>query len=71
MAFKGKKQQDKKFPLGVLVKTIKTKFGDIIKIGINVESFCENEINESGFINFDLKMSKNGNYYAELQEPNK
>lgn len=57
------------FAKGINVKTIKTKFGEIIKLGINAEQFVEgNEINESGFINIELKKSKSGEFYAVIPE---
>lgn len=57
------------FAKGVNCKTIKTKFGEIIKLGINVEQFCEgNEVNDSGFINVEVKKSKSGEYYVVLAE---
>lgn len=57
------------FAKGINVKTIKTKFGEIVKLGINLEQFCEgNEVNESGFINVELKKSKAGDFYAVIPE---
>lgn len=58
---------DKKTPefaKGVNVKVQETKFGDIIKLGINVEQFLENEPNERGYINIEIKKSKAGNMFA-------
>lgn len=64
-----KKQQTSEFAKGVSVKVQETKFGDIIKLGINVEQIMENPINESGFINIELKKSKAGKLYATIAEP--
>lgn len=61
-----KKQQEIDFAKGVSVKVQKTKFGDIIKLGVNVEQFLENEPNEAGFINIEIKKSKAGNMYAVI-----
>lgn len=61
-----KKQQEIDFAKGVSVKVQKTKFGDIIKLGVNVEQFLENEPNEAGFINIEIKKSKAGKMYAAL-----
>lgn len=57
------------FAKGVNVKVQETKFGDIIKLGINVEQFLENEPNEAGFINIEIKKSKAGKMYAVIAKP--
>lgn len=36
---------EKKFPSGANVKSVKTQFGEIVKIGINLEKFCTNPDN--------------------------
>jgi hypothetical protein len=64
-----KKQQEIDFAKGVRVKVQETKFGDIIKLGVNVEQFLENEPNEAGFINIEIKKSKAGKMYAVLSKP--
>lgn len=61
-----KKQKEIDFAKGVSVKAQETKFGDIIKLGVNVEQFLENEPNEAGFINIEIKKSKAGKMYAVL-----
>lgn len=59
---------EKKFAKGVKVTSKKFDNGnEIIKLGINVANFCEqNPINEQGYINIDIKKSKNDCWYAEL-----
>lgn len=74
MAFQPKKKQtsgksQQEFAKGVSVKVQETKFGDIIKLGINVEQFLEMEPNDSGFINIELKKSKAGTLYAVEVKP--
>lgn len=66
---KKQQQNDMEFAKGVSVKVQETKFGDIIKLGVNVEQFLENEPNEAGFINIEIKKSKAGNMYAVLSKP--
>lgn len=66
-----KKQEEQKheqqdFAKGLTVKVQETKFGDIIKVGINVEAVMENPINEQGFINVEIKKAKSGKLYAVL-----
>ena len=61
-----KQEQASEFAKGVSVKVQETKFGDIIKLGVNVEQFLENEPNEAGFINIEIKKSKAGKMYAVL-----
>ena len=66
MPKKQQQQNDMEFAKGVSVKVQETKFGDIIKLGVNVEQFLENEPNEAGFINIEIKKSKAGKRYAVL-----
>lgn len=67
------KQQSQKqeFAKGIFVKEVAN--GKIINLSINVEKLCENEINEAGYINIDLKKSKDGKLYAVINNwvPNK
>ena len=66
MPKKQQQQNDMEFAKGISVKVQETKFGDIIKLGVNVEQFLENEPNEAGFINIEIKKSKAGKRYAVL-----
>ena len=66
MPKKQQQQNDVEFAKGISVKVQETKFGDIIKLGVNVEQFLENEPNEAGFINIEIKKSKAGKRYAVL-----
>lgn len=61
-----KQEPTSEFAKGVSVKVQETKFGDIIKLGVNVEQFLENEPNEAGFINIEIKKSKASKMYAVL-----
>lgn len=55
------------FAKGVNLKSVKTKYGEIIKVGIKLEDFANNPINERGYINFDiLRAKESGNPYAAL-----
>ena len=54
-----------KFAKGVNVKTVETKYGEIIKVGVKLEDFKQNPVSETGYINFDIKQGKKGKY-AEL-----
>lgn len=58
---------EKQFAKGVNVKVIQTKYGEIIKVGVNTEKIFENQIN-NGWVNFDIKKSKTGTLYAEIQQ---
>lgn len=69
MPKKQQQQNDMEFAKGVSVKVQETKFGDIIKLGVNVEQFLENEPNEAGFINIEIRKSKAGKMYAVLSKP--
>jgi hypothetical protein len=50
---------------GINIKTVKTKYGDIIKLGIYKESLLENEFN-NGWLNIDLKKNRDDEWYAEV-----
>lgn len=54
------KREMVEFAKGVKIKTVKTKYGEIIKVGINLEEFSNNHINEKGYINFDILTAKDG-----------
>ena len=51
---------------GVYLDEIETKYGTITKVGINLEQFAENPINDKGYVNFEIKRSKKGNIYSTL-----
>ena len=58
---------EKEFAKGVSVKEVTTKYGSILKIGINVEKFYENPQTETGYINLDiLKGKESGKPYAVI-----
>lgn len=69
MKKQSQQHNEAEFAKGVSVKVQETKFGDIIKLGVNVEQFLENEPNEAGFINIEVKKSKAGKMYAVLSKP--
>jgi hypothetical protein len=52
------------FAKGMNVKVVKTKYGEIIKVGIKIEEIGENPINDDGCVNIDILTSKNGKKYA-------
>lgn len=56
------------FAKGVIVKTQPTQYGEIIKLGINLEEFKQNPFNERGYVNIDIFTSKNGNKYAKIND---
>ena len=56
------------FAKGVKATKVETKYGDIIKLGINLEQFCENEVNDKGYINIEIKTSKQGQPYVVIQK---
>lgn len=58
------------FTKGVNLKTVETKYGEIIKVGINLDEIANNPKNGS-WVNFDIKKGKSGSYYAQNQTPNK
>ena len=56
------------FVKGMRVKTQQTQYGEIIKIGINLEEFKQNPVNERGYINIDIMTSKEGKKYAKIND---
>lgn len=65
-------RKDKKmanFAKGVNLKSVKTKYGEILKVGIKLEEFANNPINDRGYINFDILRAKETNKpYAALDD---
>lgn len=59
-----KKMTEQNFANGMNVKVVPTKYGEIIKIGVQIEKFSKNPINDDGWINIDILTSKNGKKYA-------
>ena len=57
---------DRQFPKGFNVKSVPTKYGEIIKIGISKDDILTNTFNENGWLNIDIKTSKSGNKFAEI-----
>ena len=54
------------FPKGVKTDGRETQYGDIIKLGIKMDEFKENPVNEKGYINLDIKKSQNGKWYTSI-----
>lgn len=57
----------KNFAKGVSVKIVKSKYGEITKVGINLEKIGENDCS-NGWLNFDILKSKEGKPYAVISE---
>lgn len=57
---------EKQFANGIIVRPIETKYGQLIKLGINKESILNNPYNDRGWFFVALKTSKSGNMYAEV-----
>ena len=56
---------EKNFANGLYFKTIKTKYGEMIKLSIKVDEITKQQ-NDGGYVNTVIKKSKAGTYYAEL-----
>lgn len=57
----------KNFAKGVSVKIVKSKYGEITKVGVNLEKIGENDC-LNGWLNFDILKSKEGKPYAVISE---
>lgn len=56
------------FAKGINVKTVTTQYGEIIKLGINIEKIKENPTN-GDWVNIDLKQSKEKQeWYAVIND---
>lgn len=65
-AKKSEEEKLRKFVQGVYVNPIPTKYGDLIQVSINTEMFNKYNVpTNKGYVNFVIKCSKKGNYYAE------
>ena len=56
------------FVKGLRVKTQPTQYGEIIKLGVNMEEFKQNPVNERGYVNIDILTSKDGKKYAKIND---
>ena len=56
------------FVKGMYLDSIATKYGEIIKGAIHKDRFLENKFNEKGYLNIEIKKSKEGNVYAQINE---
>jgi hypothetical protein len=54
------------FVKGMKVSTVETKYGEIIKLGIKIDEFKQNPVNERGYLNIDILTSQKGTKYAVL-----
>ncbi len=54
---------------GIKIKTINGKYGEFMTVGINIEEFKSNPVNERGYVNFRLTKSRAGEWYAVNDEP--
>lgn len=58
---------EKEFVKGFILKEIETKYGSMISVSVNKDSFNENQFNDKGWLNFTIKKGKDRNkYYAEI-----
>lgn len=62
--------EERQFANGITVRAIDTKYGQLIKFGINKDSILDNPYNERGWVNIVLKTSKAGKMYAEIDTYN-
>lgn len=56
------------FVKGMQVKVQETKYGEIIKIGVKMDEFQQNPVNERGYVNIDILTSKEGKKYAKIND---
>ena len=60
-------ENKKQFVSGVSIRPQATKYGEILKIGINLENFKNNPQN-NGWVNFEILKNKEGKPYAVIDE---
>lgn len=56
------------FVKGMKVSVQPTQYGEIIKLGVNLEEFKQNPFNERGWVNIDILTSKEGKKYAKIND---
>ena len=56
------------FVKGMQVKVQPTQYGEIIKLGVKMEEFQQNPVNERGYVNIDILTSKEGKKYAKIND---
>lgn len=59
---------EKKFVNGMKVKTVKTQYGEIIKLDIDMEVFKTNPVKKGRYLNIDLLTNREGKKYAVINE---
>lgn len=64
------KKDTKNFVKGLSIRTVKTKYGEILNCGIKLEDLIadESKFTPEGWLNFTIKKGKSGNWYAEMRE---
>ena len=60
-------ENKKQFASGVSIRTRTTTYGEILKIGINLENF-KNNLQNNGWVNFEILKNKEGKPYAVIDE---
>ena len=58
-------ENKKQFASGISIRPQATKYGEILKIGINLENFKNNPQN-NGWVNFEILKNKEGKPYAVI-----
>ena len=56
------------FAKGVKVSVVETKYGEIIKLGVKMDEFKQNPVNERGYLNIDILTSQKGTKYAVIND---
>ena len=64
---KAKQAKNKeRYPQGVFIDALPTQYGDMIKVSIHKDTFCnDNYITAGGYVSFFIKKSSKNGYYAE------
>lgn len=60
---------EKIFPDGFRVKSVETRFGELLKVSIKSNEFMDflaKYTNDKGYLNIDIKKGQSGNWYSEL-----
>ena len=60
-------ENKKQFASGISIRLQATKYGEILKVGINLENFKNNPQN-NGWVNLDILKNKEGKPYAVIDE---
>lgn len=59
---------EKKIAQGLKIKTVETKYGEIIKLNFDMKWFKSNPVKKDRYLDIDILTNKEGKKYAVINE---